>query len=67
MGNQGKISFSSSEGNLSLEPVLILSDLRKAFLVECDACGHNIGTVLMQERHVVEYESCILLPTKKSL
>ena len=75
MGNQGKTSFSSSKRKafhhlkekLSSEPVLILPDLRKAFVVQCDACGHSIGAVLMQEGHEVAYESRILLPTKKSL
>ena len=67
MGNQGKTSFSSSKGKAFFKPVLILQDLRKAFVVQCDACGHSIGAVLMQKGHVLAYESRILLPTEKSL
>ena len=66
MGNQGKTSFSSSKRKAFFRPVLILPNLRKAFVVQCDACGHSIGAVLMQG-HVVAYESRILLPTEKSL
>ena len=29
--------------------------------------GHSLGAVLMQDGHVVAYESRILLPTEKSL
>ena len=52
---------------LSTEPVLILPDLRKALMVQCDACGSSIGAVLMQDGHVVAYESRVLLKSEKSL
>lgn len=30
------------------------------FVVQCDACGHNIGVVLMQEGNLEAYESRLL-------
>lgn len=62
-----KQAFHHLKEKLSTQPVLILPDLTKAFVVQCDACGHSIGAVIMQEGHVVAYESRILLPTEKSL
>ena len=41
--------------------------LRKPFVVQCDACGSSIGAVLMQDGHVVTYESRVLLKIEKSL
>ena len=38
-------------------PVLVVPDLYKPFVVECDACGESIGAVLQQDGHVVAYES----------
>ena len=29
--------------------MLVLSDLTKLFEVQCDACGHSLGTVLLQK------------------
>lgn len=53
---------------LTLNLVLILPDLRKAFQVQVEACGNNgIGVVLMQEGHVVAHESRILQPAEKHL
>lgn len=60
-------AFHHLKERLSTQPVLILPDLRKPFVVQCDACGHSLGAVLMQDGHVVAYESRILLPTEKSL
>ena len=60
-------AFHHLKERLSSQPVLILPDLRKPFVVQCDACGHSLGAVLMQDGHVVAYESRILLPTEKSL
>ena len=56
-----KEAFSRLKQKLSTEPVL------KSFVVQCDACGSSIGAVLMQDGHVVAYESRILLKTEKSL
>ena len=38
-------------------PILVVLDLYKPFVVECDACGDSIGAVLQQDGHVVAYES----------
>ena len=62
-----KEAFSRLKQKLSTEPVLILPDLRKPFVVQCDACGSSIGAVLMQDGHVVAYESRVLLKAEKSL
>ena len=62
-----KQAFHHLKEKLSSQPVLILPDLRKPFVVQCDACGHSIGAALMHDDHVVAYESRILLPTEKNL
>ena len=62
-----KQGFHHLKEELSSQPVLILQDLRKPFVVQCDACGHNIGAVLMQEGHGVAYESRILFNAEKTL
>ena len=37
---------------------MILSDILKPFEVQlCDACGHSLGAVLLQEGHAIAYES----------
>ena len=38
-------------------PILVVPDLYKPFVVECDACGDSIGAVLQQDGHVAAYES----------
>ena len=38
-------------------PVLALLDLTRPFIVECDASGEGIGTVLMQKHHPITFES----------
>ena len=38
-------------------PVLKVADLEKYFLVCTDACNQGLGGVLMQDNHVVCYES----------
>ncbi|MCO5566953.1 hypothetical protein L7F22_020636 [Adiantum nelumboides] len=42
---------------MTSNPVIVLPDLRKSFVVQCDACGNSIGAVLMQDGRVVAYES----------
>ncbi|MCO5562529.1 hypothetical protein L7F22_016156 [Adiantum nelumboides] len=42
---------------LTSSPVLIISNLAKAFVVEADACGDCIDAVLNQEGHAVAFES----------
>ncbi|MCO5579193.1 hypothetical protein L7F22_033046 [Adiantum nelumboides] len=38
-------AFKLLKEKLTIEPVLILPDLRKSFQVQCDACGSSIGAV----------------------
>lgn len=52
---------------LSKDDVLILLDLQKPLIVQYDACGSTIGTILMQDGHVIAYENKLLLKTEKSL
>ncbi|MCO5580994.1 hypothetical protein L7F22_034870 [Adiantum nelumboides] len=56
-GERQQQAFKLLKEKLTTEPVLILPDLRKSFQVQCDACGSNIGAVLMQDGHVIAYES----------
>ena len=45
------------ENILTSAPVLKVVDLEKDFVVCTDACGQGLGGVLMQENHVICYES----------
>ena len=49
------------------QPISILPDLSKSFEVQCDACGHSFGAVLLQEGHAIAYESRRLNNQKKNL
>lgn len=42
---------------MTSSPVIILLDLRKSFIIQCDACGISVGAMLMQDGWVVAYES----------
>ncbi|WP_255573124.1 RNase H-like domain-containing protein [Enterobacter cloacae complex sp. GF14B] len=50
-------AFQTLKEKLTTGPVLTLPDLQKSFEVYCDACGRSLGAVLMQEGHVIAYES----------
>ena len=50
-------SFQQSKNILTSAPVLKLADPKKDFMVCTDACGQGIGGVLMQDNHMICYES----------
>ncbi|MCO5576394.1 hypothetical protein L7F22_030204 [Adiantum nelumboides] len=52
---------------MTSDPVIVLPDLKKSSVVQCDACGGSIGAVLMQDDRVVAYESRILQGPKKTM
>ena len=60
-------AFEKLKGKIISELVLVLSDLSKPFEVQCDACGHSLGAVLLQEGHAIAYKSRRLNEHKKNL
>ena len=50
-------SFQYLNNLLTSEPVLKVADPKKYFVVCTDACGQGLGGFLMQENHVICYES----------
>ncbi|MCO5547619.1 hypothetical protein L7F22_001070 [Adiantum nelumboides] len=53
-------AFNLLKEKMTSDAVIVLPDLKKSFVVQCDACGRSIGAVLMQDGRVVAYESRIL-------
>ena len=51
---------------LTSAPVLKVADPKKYFVVCTDACGQGLGGVLMQDNHVVRYESIKLKEHEKN-
>jgi hypothetical protein len=49
-------AFNTLKQKLASGPVLQNIDLTKTFLVEVDACGIGIGSVLIQDEHPIAYE-----------
>ena len=50
-------SFQQLKYLLTSAPILKVVDLEKVFVVCTDACGQGLGGVLMQDNHVICYES----------
>ena len=46
-------------------PVLVLPDFTQPFVLECDASGEGIGTILMQGGHPIAFGSRKLLPHER--
>ncbi|MCO5614088.1 hypothetical protein L7F22_068369 [Adiantum nelumboides] len=66
-GERQQQAFKLLKEKLTTEPVLILPNLRKSFQVQSDACGSSIGAVLMQDGHVISYESRVLRGPEKHI
>lgn len=47
---------------MTTAPILALTDFRKTFLIETDACSKGMGAVLMQEGRPLVYFSKALAP-----
>ena len=50
-------SFQQLKNLLTSAPVLKVAELENFFVVCTDACGQGLGGVLMQDNHVICYES----------
>jgi hypothetical protein len=50
-------SFQELKKRLTTTPVLTMPDMEKSFSIYCNASGHGLGCVLMQDGHVVAYAS----------
>ena len=50
-------SFQRLKNILTSAPILKVVDTEKEFVVCTDACGQGLGGVLMQDNHVICYES----------
>ncbi|MCO5569587.1 hypothetical protein L7F22_023302 [Adiantum nelumboides] len=60
-------AFKHLKEKLTSDPVIILPDLLKPFVVQCDACGNSLGAVLMQDGRVVAYESRVFSNRERTL
>jgi hypothetical protein len=53
---ESKKSFDYMKEFMSTCPVLALPDFTLPFVLECDASGEGIGTILMQGGHPIVFE-----------
>ena len=65
-GHRCEESFQQLNNILTSAPVLKVVDLEKDFLVCTDAFSQGIGEVLMQDNHVICYESRKLKENEKN-
>ena len=50
-------TFEEMKVIMSSCPVLALPDFSQPFVVECDASGEGLGAMLMQNHHLIAFES----------
>jgi hypothetical protein len=50
-------SFQELKKQLTTAQILVMPDMEKPFSIYCDASGQGLGSVLMQDGHVVVYAS----------
>jgi hypothetical protein len=54
---EAQLTFEKMKKVMSTCLVLSLPDFSQPFILECDALGLGIGAVLMQNKHLIAYES----------
>nr|CAE02265.2 OSJNBb0049I21.5 [Oryza sativa Japonica Group] len=59
-------SFEQLKEKLTSAPILVLPDIRKDFVIYCDASRQGLGGVLMQDGKVVAYASRQLRPHEEN-
>ncbi|MCO5596486.1 hypothetical protein L7F22_050549 [Adiantum nelumboides] len=60
-------AFKHLKEKLTSNSVILLPDLLKPLVVQCDACGNSLGAVLMQDGRVVAYESKVFSNQERTL
>lgn len=61
-GLEVETAFINLKQAMTTEPVLVLADFTKTFVVETDACSRGMGVVLMQEGRPLVFFSKALAP-----
>ncbi|MCO5582547.1 hypothetical protein L7F22_036444 [Adiantum nelumboides] len=49
-------AFNLLKEKMTSDPLIVLPDLKKSFVVQCDACGSSIAAVLMQDGRIMHVE-----------
>ena len=58
-------AFDKLKEVMSTCPMLVLLDFTQSFVLECNASGEGVGTVLMQGGHPIAFKSRKLLPHER--